>query len=431
MTPQTPNNDNQGNDTSREFERARELAELARGSQLLPKEGKPIDTTLKINELPKPDAAPNLQRSLISDVSSILHEDVRAVPIGTPHEEPQKQFEHGVQMVSDSSARQNPATPAAQARAEKVIPMTASLAGSSLQEKSAMLHTLKQDVQGLVQKRKVSMVRAIALDEEERKDLSTIDEPSINRKPTSYTWVYVVSTIFFCIGIAIVGLLYYGQMLQRESAQVAKTRSQLSNAIVFYEHSQPFEMTDLERYEILGGLANVRDYIPSTFASFTALSFFEKKYDPTIQDITEVSITDTDAMNRIFAVIPSIIRETMTGRVFIGVHTTDENAPFILIEVQNNDTALAGMLEWEKDLPRSLEPFFPSRGGAGLDLISGTAATFTDIAVDNIDARILRTPQGDIRMLYAVLQDHVVVITNNLNTLKEAVRRVHIQVTQQ
>jgi hypothetical protein len=82
------------------------------------------------------------------------------------------------------------------------------------------------------------------------------------------------------------------------------------------------------------------------------------------------------------------------------------------------------MLDWEKQIGQDLQPFFESRGVP----VGGEILQFSDLSIDSIDARVVRGADGNIRIIYAIIEKNVLVITDNIQTLREIADRVHTQI---
>lgn len=288
--------------------------------------------------------------------------------------------------------------------------------------KEAVIHTLKFDVQDLVKKKKVSMIRAVALESDKSANAETISRPIELNKKQSNVGVYILSTLFFILGVIAIGAVIYAQGKRAEQEHAESEQLLSQNTIVFYEHQQPFDITDLQPYELKGGLAQLREKLTATLGSFTLVQMTLRPYDKATGQYYTRYATLQDIVDTMKPRIPKQLATILYPEYMFAVHTTEENTPIIFLVAESYDTAFAGMLAWESTLAQDLAPFFPSRGATALN---GSSTRFEDMAVDNIDARVLRAPNKKVRILYAVLEKNVIVITNNIYTLKEAAARLH------
>lgn len=87
--------------------------------------------------------------------------------------------------------------------------------------------------------------------------------------------------------------------------------------------------------------------------------------------------------------------------------------PFLMLKVSSYDTGLAGMLEWEANLPRSFDTIFGTSVNNGV--LSKTK--FRDIMVLGKDARIIDTALGD-TIAYAFANQNIIVIAGSKSALE-------------
>lgn len=295
--------------------------------------------------------------------------------------------------------------------------------------KGSIVHTLKYDVRDLVKDRKVSLVRAIALESDKNANAETLNKRgALPTSQASNAGVYLVSALFFVLGAIAFGAVFYAQSINEATRTQGVEQVKKNNALVFYEHEQKFDVHELESYELLGGLARIRETVPATLGSVTNVVLTTRNFSAETQKFETRLATLGDFFKIIRPRLPQELQRNITSAYMVGVHATDENAPFIMLVGTTYDGALAGMIAWENAIPQDLAPFFPSRGGVAAQ---SAIPQFSDIALDNIDARVLRAPNKKIRVVYAVLEKNVIVITNNIFTLKEIASRIHARVSNQ
>ncbi|MFM2415214.1 MAG: hypothetical protein RI911_907 [Candidatus Parcubacteria bacterium] len=289
--------------------------------------------------------------------------------------------------------------------------------------KEAVIHTLKYDVQDLVKKKKVSMIRAVALENDRSANAQTISRPIAQAQHHSNVGVYILSTLFFFLGAIAIGAVIYAQGMKTEQRQAESQQLLAQNALLFFEHQKQFDVTDLQSYELKGGLAQIREQLTATLGSITMIQLTERPYDVTSGQYYTRAVDLSGFFKILKPRLPKQLASTLNpSEYMLGVHTSDETSPFLLLVGSSYDTSFAGMLAWEASLAKDLSPFFPNRGATSL---SANASRFEDLAIDNIDARVLRAPNKKVRVLYAVLEKNVIAITNNIYTLKEIAARLH------
>jgi hypothetical protein len=279
-----------------------------------------------------------------------------------------------------------------------------------------VIHTLKYDVQDLVKKRKVSMIRAVALETDKNANAQTISGPIESKKQPSNAPIYLLSTVFFVLGAVAIGSVFYAQSLRSEQQKAESEQVLQQNSMIFYEHVQPFDMTDLQSFELRGGLAQAREQLTATLGSMTLVQLTLKQYDKDAGRYGVHIASFQEFLQSLHPRMPRSLLNTLQPEYMIAIHTTEENTPLILMQANGYDTAFSGMIAWEDTMAEDLAPFFPSRGAA---FVNETSHSFEDLSMDNIDARVMRAPNKKVRVIYAILEKNVIAITNNIYTLKE------------
>jgi hypothetical protein len=168
---------------------------------------------------------------------------------------------------------------------------------------------------------------------------------------------------------------------------------------------------------------------------------------------------------------PAELLRSFSGEYLLGVHSYDGNQAFLIAGVDSFEAAYAGMLAWEISMQQELAPLFTRTprpripeenlaplpapppiflpGDAATSSATSSAATattsaaasstppqapepelpaflrsqFADRVVENYDARVIQTEEGDIVLLWTFLDRSTLVITTNDATLREIVSR--------
>jgi hypothetical protein len=416
------------NNTLNEEARARELASMVASTRIGVKEGKTVEMKAGFSEDPEPkktdhthDAVPEQSldqaHSMRHDVEQALRAAVlEETPVASeerPKLAPEKTLQRDLTKEIQAASAPRPLTVQMPVNQEKP---------DTLDNKAAVLHTLKQDVEGLVQNRKISMLRAAALESDKNVSAAELQRDPIREQQSS--WLLVSAVIIAILALITAGATYYSHTVSEELSADTLTQARYDTALVFFEHVQPFEITDLESYELRGGLAQLRGTIPATLGSITLIDFLHKRYDPTVSGYITEPVDLGSFLQTLKPHMPETLLSSLTGDYFVGVHAIEENAPLILLKVASADHAFAGMLDWEKQIGQDLQPFFESRGVP----VGGEILQFSDLSIDSIDARVVRGADGNIRIIYAIIEKNVLVITDNIQTLREIADRVHTQI---
>ncbi len=128
---------------------------------------------------------------------------------------------------------------------------------------------------------------------------------------------------------------------------------------------------------------------------------------------------------------PELLR-TLSANYLVGVHSFEENQPFLLLQVDSYELAYKAMLDWERTLSTDLLPLFgrnPSPKPQGAPAPASTTVqflqtNFTDKIAENRDTRSYLNSAGDILLLWTFLGRNTILITTNEYTLREVLSRI-------
>jgi hypothetical protein len=156
----------------------------------------------------------------------------------------------------------------------------------------------------------------------------------------------------------------------------------------------------------------------------------------------------TELLGIIAPQTPGEIMRVLTETYFLGLHSFDENQPFLLLQVDSYETAYAGMLTWENTLQSDLFPFFnriavPRATPPVIiePIATSTSSTtpeapryrqqfiptsFVDKVVENRDTRAIVSDGGELLLLWTFLGRNTILITTNEYTLREVISRLTV-----
>jgi len=97
---------------------------------------------------------------------------------------------------------------------------------------------------------------------------------------------------------------------------------------------------------------------------------------------------------------------------------------FILVKLDSFDNAFPGMLDWEKNLRDDLLPIFASEATFAT---TSPTTLFSDITIQNKDARILKDSSGRTVLLYSFFDNKMLIITDTEISLKTIVGRLNAE----
>ncbi len=106
----------------------------------------------------------------------------------------------------------------------------------------------------------------------------------------------------------------------------------------------------------------------------------------------------------------------------LGTIGTAPKSSFMLIKLDSFENAYAGMLKWEPSLADDLLPLVASQ--TVVQTVPSNSQ-FSDITIQNKDARILKDPSGNTVLLYSFYDNQILVITDNEETLRTLITRLN------
>lgn len=295
-----------------------------------------------------------------------------------------------------------------------------------LSTKSAMLHTYKQDMEGLVRNRKVSLVSAMAAqsDKIDKDGVVAVNTYSDTKNRRSVTkLMLIVSVLMLILGGIIIFVAYSVYQTNQQFLEQDKASASSDRSLIFVEHIARFDATDRLPREIRTELAKMLVGSRASLGSITQIILEWEQWSDSLRANTKFSITQAQLIQLLgLNLSDQFIR--LLGEpndYMIGIHISDRNVPFILLTIESYEHAFASMLEWEKSAEIQLSPLFSTSGSPSNRRI------FKDLVIQNIDVRASRDEDGNLKFLYAFLDRNTLLITNNVHTLTEINRRHQVR----
>jgi len=300
--------------------------------------------------------------------------------------------------------------------AATVMPKEAQAASGSL----AAVHTLKNDLQSVVRDQKISVVRAVSLEQDrrarEKSDRFDTPAPTHSKRPWG---VLLVSAVLLFLGAAALFGVY--TVMQSSGAQEPSAQSA---SILFAENSVSYPLDNAAPEELKQRLASSIGSLQGALGSITAIT-------PTIsvQNADASSsvrpATFAEFMRAIGANPPEELLRALGGRFFFGVHVVDTNAPLFVIPLTSYDHAFAGMLAWEETLESDLSPVFPTVSSMTTDANNlPVNRNFTDDVMRNYDVRELKDDSGAVKLYYSFPSQNILIIAASPYSFAEILSRL-------
>ncbi len=277
------------------------------------------------------------------------------------------------------------------------------------------LHTLKDDLQNVVEKQKISVVRAVSLEEARRhKDEKNAPTPAAAQRSRRTFGILFTAVLLLLLG----GGALFGVYTVMQ-ARTATPAPQLSS-ILFAESSASLPLEGKIPRDLKQLLASAREQGGGTLGSITRII-------PTLpgQDGTPYPATTQEFFAALGLRAPDELLRALSGEFFFGIHTVDKNAPILLIPVTSYAHAFSGMLAWEEQMNADLSPIFTPVAALTVDE-SGipTKRTFSDLVMRNYDVRALKDDAGNIQLYYSFPTQNILVISESPYSFNEILSRL-------
>jgi hypothetical protein len=288
------------------------------------------------------------------------------------------------------------------------------------------LRTLKDDLGNIVESKKMSLVRAAALESDKvRPQKERIAEATEMQKKRSRRRTSVVVGIFILVGI---GMLALGAVFLVDSQRRLDVAAPENNSLMFAEQTIALSMDDLSPREAKLLLAQARDQANVTLGSITRIVPLFTVAATEKTAATERLLTSSEFLTTLGSQAPPELTRALGTDFFVGIHAIDKTAPIMVFTVSSYERAFAAMLAWESTISDGLAPFYPAvfqdvrSSGNSLSIIQ-----FEDAVVRNFDARILKDASGEVRFLYAFPTRGILIIAESPYSFVEALSRLQAE----
>lgn len=283
------------------------------------------------------------------------------------------------------------------------------------------VHTLKDDFQGIVRERKMSLVRAAALEQDKRRNVDKrYDVARSGQRRRSFGIIFA-SVLFALLGT---GAFLGVALVMQERGGTAP--GQNASSLLFAESSLPLPIENLASFDIKRLLSQAR-LSAGTLGSITRII-------PTVADTNaegsslERAATLQEFLEAIDAGASPELTRALGSEFFFGLHTVDENAPIFIAPVLSYERAFAGMLAWEETLNTDLVPVFTAvpttkLGASGLL----EERRFEDVVMRNYDVRVLTDDAGTIQLYYSFPTRELLIIAESPYSFAEILARLRAE----
>ncbi len=283
------------------------------------------------------------------------------------------------------------------------------------------VHTLKDDLQGVVYDQKISVVKAVSLEEDRRahKGTSGIETPGAHQRSSRLFGILFASFTLLALGGGALFGVFFVMNQQKTPAQI-----DTGSSILFAEQSVLLSLDEQSPAELKRALESGRSSSQGALGSITRIIPVTAEVDadgvPQNRPATFREFMDATGANP-----PEEALRALADDFFLGVHAADKSAPLIIIPVVSHARAFAAMLAWEDALNPDLAPLFTSVPRLTQDA-NGVPSkrTYEDLIMRNYDVRALKDDRGEIQLYYSFPTQNILIIAESPYSFPEILSRL-------
>lgn len=284
----------------------------------------------------------------------------------------------------------------------------------------SLLHTYRGDVQDLVKRKKLSLMR-MASSEMDRKDTSKYELGKSGKSHHSNNAPFALLA-FVMIGIfALVGA-YYMYVLRDQARTQLPTQY---SSLIFTESIETVDTTGKSPRSLKQDLARIRDSGYYSFGSVVGLLLVKQQKNVENLDMETTPLTSGEFLNALDVTLPERFINVFHKKFMLGFYSTQENIPFLILQTNLYDYAFEGMLTWEGAIEQDLAPLF-SPGGKYTEPVFSGDSSFVDTVMNNLDVRVLRDNEKTVRILYSFVNKNTLLITTDVQAFVELSGRLRV-----
>lgn len=288
------------------------------------------------------------------------------------------------------------------------------------------LQTYRGDMESVVANKGISAVSVAAAEAERR------GKQPLNLHLSAEQKTRVVSIAMIIGGILLVGVAAAALVLVLSRPTSVPTPAEVKAPFVYVDDTKTLSIpaTQQSRLEIVTTLLAAREQANLSLGLIQWLQLVEPSAEP---NGSYRWISTNDFLSIVAPAAPTEILRTLSDTFLLGIHSFDENQPFLLLQADAYETAYAGMLAWERTIRDDLNPLFNRTVSPTLKNTKSTTeesprflqTNFIDKVVENRDVRLIQNDAGDILLLWTFLGRNIILITTNEFTLREVISRLN------
>jgi hypothetical protein len=278
------------------------------------------------------------------------------------------------------------------------------------------VHTLKDDLQYAVKEKKMSLVRAVSLEQDKKRTEFVEEDFGRKERRKRITGILFASGLLFALGFAAL----FGVYVVMTSYTAAPT--QQLNSIVFAEQSVALPLDNATPSELKRRVAGERQVQTGSLGSITRIVPIFQGTGP---DAQPRQATTAEFFTVLGFRAPDDLLRSLGTEFFFGLHVVDKNAPVLVIPITNYSRAFAGMLAWESTMNSDLAPVFTALPVTIFDANAiPQSRVFSDDVMRNYDVRELKDDSGEIQLYYSFPSTNLLIIAESPYSFPELLSRL-------
>ncbi|MBK5215249.1 MAG: hypothetical protein JJE53_00345 [Candidatus Pacebacteria bacterium] len=285
------------------------------------------------------------------------------------------------------------------------------------QPNNKVLRTYTSDMADAIRTNEMSVIK-IALAEKEKREQEQLYKEAEGTN-TSKTFLIIGGVLL--IAAAIFGSYFLIQ--KRNETQAPVITKEIDTFITYDSYSN----IDASSVKNINDLSTIVQNVPPVAPGLIKALFLATKN----LEVSQI-ITSKNFLTLTGASVPGALTRSLSDKYLLGKYSNknilsggDGSTVFLIFQTTDYNQAYASMLDWEGNLLKDLNVLF------GINITESNYSLlekkWSDIVVNNKDARVLYGLNGEDLLYYVFVNKNNFVITSNIETLKEVISRLLIK----
>jgi hypothetical protein len=277
----------------------------------------------------------------------------------------------------------------------------------------AVLHTYSGDIAETMEDKKGSVLKIALAEQERQKNFKEVADPKSSRN---------ILYIFGSIALVIASfILFVTLILSRTQTVVIQSQETVLPSLVFAENQSLVDITGFSQPKIIRSIEDARANVLNNDNSIINIFIANKNNKGQL-----VKETAGNFFVRTTSFAPTELISTLRDNFTFGVYTkSGVDRSFLLFEYKKFDETFLGMSLWEDNIvDDTLKLFNYDKKLITSDIF---ITDFKNEFLFNKESRVLRDVFGNLIVAYVYVEEGTVLLTHDLDTIEEVLRRLQTQ----